>query len=322
MRVITALASLLCRKRSVMVMTYMAERWKITVVLAFLLLVAGLACVGNLRAQLKEDEVDFEVLATVVAQTGKDCCLWNMAAKYYGDPYEWAFLQEVNKIPNEKRISIGTVIYIPKKPLKMVGKAPEVSEVPEVDKLKKEISLLKKKNKECADKLKKSNAEKNKLAKQLRECKAAKAAPARKALRDCETKNKKLVQDLKKLEAEKKRVGGEIEELEAKNRRLARGMREKDADMEDLEGKMRRARRECEEELSRKNRHIEELEIALSKCRRELEGLESKRGKMMEHHEKEAPRGLKKLKAADHRSLIAAVAIALVGSIIWIAASD
>jgi hypothetical protein len=297
----------------------MAERWKITVVLAFLLLVAGLACVGNLRAQLKEDEVDFEVLATVVAQTGKDCCLWNMAAKYYGDPYEWAFLKEVNKIPDEKRISVGTVIYIPKKPLKKVETVPEVSEV---DKLKKEIGLLKKKNKECADELKKCNAEKNKLAKQLRECKAAKAAPGRKALRDCEAKNRQLAQNLKKLEAEKKRVGGEIEELEAKNRRLARAMREKDADLEDLEGRVRRARRECEEELSRKNRRIEELEIALSKCRRELEELESKHCKKEQPCEREAPRGLKKLKAADQRSLIAAVAIALVGSIIWIAASD
>ena len=104
-------------------MIYMTERWRITGVLAFLLLVAGLACVGSLRAQLKKEEVDFEVLATVTAQKGKDCCLWNMAAQYYGDPYEWPFLKEVNKIPNEKRISIGTVIYIPKKPLKKIKAA-------------------------------------------------------------------------------------------------------------------------------------------------------------------------------------------------------
>jgi prefoldin subunit 5 len=297
----------------------MAERWKITVALAFLLLLASLACVGNLRAQLKKEEVDFEVLATVVAQKGKDCCLWNMAAKYYGDPYEWSFLKEVNKIPNERKISIGTVVYIPKKPLKKVEK---VSEVSDVDKLKKEISLLKKKNEECADKLKNCNAEKNKLAKQLRECKAAKAAPGRKALRDCEAKNKELMQNLEKLEAEKRRVGADIEELEAKNRRLARAMREKDDEIEDIEARTRRARRECEEELDRKNRRIEELESALGRCRRELEELESKRGEMMEHHaEMMKPPKAEPCKK-NPRSLIAAVAIALVGSIIWIASED
>jgi hypothetical protein len=224
----------------------MTERWKATGVLAFLLLVAGLACVGGLRAQLKKEEVDFEVLATVVAQEGKDCCLWNMAAQYYGDPYEWTFLQEVNKIPNERKISIGTVIYIPKKPLKKVEAVAAEEEVPEVDELKKEIARLKKRNRDCANNLKKCNTEKNKLAKQLRECKAAKAAPARKVLRDCEAKNKKLAADLKKLEAEKKRTGADIKGLEAKNRRLTKAMKEKDADIEELEGRARRAQRECE----------------------------------------------------------------------------
>jgi hypothetical protein len=62
--------------------------------------------------------------------------------------------------------------------------------------------------------------------------------------------------------------------------------------------------------------------MALSRCRRELEELESKRGKMMEHHRemKEPPvMGRPPCEEKNPRSLIAAVAIALVGSIIWIA---
>jgi predicted RNase H-like nuclease (RuvC/YqgF family) len=295
----------------------MIERLKITVVLAFLLLVAGLACVGSLRAQLKKEEVDFEVLATVTAQKGKNCCLWNMAAKYYGDPYEWSLLKEVNKIPDERKIAVGTVVYIPKKPLKKIEAEEKVSEV---DKLMKEISLLKKKNRDCANNLKKCNAEKSKLAKQLRQCKAAKAAPARKVLRDCEAKNKKLMADLKKLEAEKKRVGADIKELNAKNRRLTRAMKEKDDNIEELEGRARRAHRECEEELARKNRRIEELELALDRCHRELEELEAERVEVMEKKKmKEPPKLARPPCEVEHRSLIAAVAIALVGSIIWIA---
>jgi len=306
-------------------MTYMAERWKMTVLLAFLVLAAGLACVGTLRAQIKESEVDFEVLAKVVTAEGQNCCLWNMASKYYGDPYEWTFLKEVNKIPNERRISKGTVIYIPKKPLKKVG------QVSEVDELKKEISLLKKKGEECANKLKECEDEKAKLAKALEECKSKGAAPGRKALKECEAKNKKLMEDLRKLEAENHRLGADLEEMEAKNRRLARAAKDKDAEIEELEAHMRRMRRraeECEEELARRDRRIGELESDLKKCHDELAKLEEecrglrRHGKLPCEEEKpckEPPKMHYKPGPVNQRSLIAAVAIAIVGSIIWIA---
>lgn len=316
-------------------MTYTFSRWKTTVVLAFLLLVAGLACIGSLQAQLKESEVDFEVLATVVAQKGKDCCLWNMAAKYYGDPYKWSIIKDVNKIPNEKTISLGTVVYIPKLPLEKVAK------VSEIDKLKKEISLLKKKNEDCANKLKKSEAANKRLAKQLKDCKAKKVAP--KGMADCEKKVKALTQSLNKLKAENRKLKGhlgDIEEMEDKNRRLARNMKEKDEQLEEMEDKARRMRRDCEDEMHRKERRIEELEHSLNKLRQENEELRADhhrrdmdRDKHEDMHKREKQKPIKAVPApypcsnapksdadANSRSMIAAVAIAIVGSIVWMAA--
>jgi len=313
--------------------TFTFSRMKITVVLASLLLVAGLACIGSLQAQLKESEVDFEVLATVVAQKGKDCCLWNMAAKYYGDPYKWNILKDVNKIPNEKTISTGTVIYIPKLPLEKVAK------VSEIDKLKEEISLLKKKNDECAEKLKKTEAENGRLAKQLKECKNRKM-PA-KEMGDCEEKIKKLARGIDELEAENRKLKGELEELEGRNGRLARNMKEKDDQLEEMEDNARRARRDCEDEMHRKERRIEELENDLRKSRQEMEELQADRRRRDMDRDRDRPEEMRKpekqqpIKAvpapypcsnapksegdAGSRSMIAAAAIAVVGSIIWIA---
>jgi uncharacterized protein YukE len=282
--------------------------------IVFLLLLTGLACVGSLRAQLKKEEVDFEVLATVTAVPGIDCCLWNMAAKHYGDPYKWEILKDVNKIPNERRIATGTVIYIPVLPLKKVEEKPETLEPSELDLLKKQVNDLKKKNREC-------EAKRKQLAKALEDCKkrTKKMADQAKALRKCQDENKKLKARLKKLQNE--------------NRKLAKANKDKDATIDELEGRlgeMKGALRRCEEELeealAKKDRHIEELEEELHKCRRELEEIEIaqkvKQELMMEKHvvpcKREPPHLGKKEYKKDDRALVAAVAIAIVGSLIWI----
>ena len=295
-------------------MTYVTRRWSLAMLIVFLLLVTGLPFVGSLRAQLKEEEVDFEVLATVTAMSGKDCCLWNMAAKYYGDPYKWTILQEVNKVPNERRISKGTVIYIPVLPIKKKIEEPEKPKEPsEIDLMREEISHLRKKNEDC-------EAKNKELAKALEDCKkrVKKMAGQAKALKKCRQENKELK--------------GRLEELEGRNRELAKAMKEKDGIIEELEGRLREmkgALRRCEEELEKamaqKNRHIEELESELRKCRRELEEIESaqmakKHKHMMEPEvcKREPPRLGRAEYHKDDRALVAAVAIAIVGSLIWI----
>jgi predicted RNase H-like nuclease (RuvC/YqgF family) len=282
--------------------------------IVFLLLLTGLACVGSLRAQLKKEEVDFEVLATVTAVPGIDCCLWNMAAKHYGDPYKWTILKDVNKIPNERRIATGTVIYIPVLPLKKVEEKPEKPEPSELDLLKKQVNSLKKKNREC-------EAKRKQLAKALEDCKkrAKRMAGQAKALRKCQDENKKLKARLKKLQNE--------------NRKLAKANKEKDGTIDELEGRLREmkgALRRCEEELekalAKKDRHIEELEEELHKCRRKLEEIEIaqkvKQELMMKKHvgpcKRQPPHLGKKEYKKDDRALVAAVAIAIVGSLIWI----
>jgi len=281
--------------------------------IVFLLLITGLACVGSLRAQLKKEEVDFEVLATVTAMPGMDCCLWNMAAKHYGDPYKWTVLKDVNRISNERRISKGTVIYIPVLPIKKVGEPEKPGEPSELELLNRKLEA---KNKEVNN-LKKKNKE---LAKALQDCKkrVKKMADQAKALKKCRDESKKLKNRLKKLQGE--------------NRKLAKANKDKDATIDEFEGRLREmegALRRCEEELemamAKKNRHIEELESELHKCRRELEEIQSaqmaKKHKHMKPEvrcKKEPPHLGKKEYKKDDRALVAAVAIAIVGSLIWI----
>ena len=104
-------------------MTYIAERWKLAVVMVLSLLLTGLTCVGISRAQIKEADVDFEVLATVTMVKGDT--LWDLAQKYYNDPYGWDRILKMNRIPDERRISIGTVIYIPVEDAKRIVKEVE-----------------------------------------------------------------------------------------------------------------------------------------------------------------------------------------------------
>jgi uncharacterized protein YukE len=293
-------------------MIYATRRWNVAMLIVFLLLLTGLACVGSLRAQLKKEEVDFEVLATVTAMSGKDCCLWNMAAKHYGDPYKWTILKEVNKIPNERRISKGTVIYIPVLPIKKVGEPEKPGEPSELELLNRKLEA---KNKEVKD-LQKENEE---LAKALQDCKkrVKKMADQAKALKKCREENKKLKNRLKKLQNE--------------NRKLAKANEDKDATINKLEDQLREMKgdlRRCEEELemamAKKDRHIEELESELRKCRRELEEIE--KAQMAKHKcmvkpevcKREPPRLGRDEYHKDDRALVAAVAIAIVGSLIWI----
>lgn len=279
------------------------ERWKMAVVIALSLLLAGLACVGSSRAQIKKEDVDFEVLATVTAVKGDT--LWELAQKYYDDPLRWKIIMDLNRIPDERRIPIGTVIYIPIEDAKRIAK--------QVD---EEIRERKIGIKEDSADLKKLQDEVASLKKKLQDCEAENKRLA-KALKECRAKNKKLTQALKEKDAiikeqeamiaakdaTNKELRAMLEELKATVAKIGEGRAarsEKDMLIEDLESKIRRQRRE-----------IEELEEVRSKLRAKIEEAEKKTWV-----EKQPPKPV--ARKADPRARVAAVAIALVGSILWI----
>jgi chaperonin cofactor prefoldin len=303
-------------------MTFIIRRLKVPALLLFLLLVIGLACVGNLCAQLKKDQVDFEVLTTVTAEKGYNCCLWNMAEKHLGDYRQWKCIAELNKIPNERKISVGTVVYIPAKCKK--GYVEKPAEKPAA------VNELQAKLDDCMAKLKACEDEKEKLAKALDECKkAAKMMGDMDALKKCEAERNELAEALenckKKGEPNKKMRGlkQELEECDAKMQRLTRAMKDKDATIDELEAKLRRARAEAGDQeaamgrVREKERRISELEKQLQECRERPEG---ERGREKPVAGERPPKPVKG-ECKSSRSFVAAMAIALVGSIVWIGTS-
>lgn len=292
-------------------MTYIIGRWRMTAILVSLLLLAELACVGTLRAQLKEGEVDFEYMAKITVEKGNKQSLWNLAMEYYKNPLEWTYIKEMNKIPNERSIPIGTVVYIPVRDAKKIVKKADV----EIEKmnateqaLRDEIAKLKAELERCKEENKKCEAEREKLAN---------------ALRECEGKVKRLTKALEECEASVKKKDATIAELRAmlENVKNALDKMKKDSDLLAQESEMRTAaqRKRLEE--------MESLEAQLRRCRREVEELEAERNRlraqiaqleqaaMMKPAEPMKPMK----KKADEKSMVAAIAIMLVGSIIWIA---
>jgi len=99
----------------------------------------GLAYVDILYSQIKKEDIDFDVLATVVMVKGDT--LWELAEKYYENPYIWKIIMERNRIPDDRRIPVGTVIYIPVEDAKSIVKKVEK----EIEsKLEKQIRFLSK----------------------------------------------------------------------------------------------------------------------------------------------------------------------------------
>jgi type I site-specific restriction-modification system R (restriction) subunit len=279
-------------------MMYMVERWKMAAVLVLSLLLAGLAYVGVSRAQIKEEDVDFEVMATVTMKKGDSLSV--LAKKYYGDPLKWPLIKDMNKIPNEARIPVGTVIYIPVKDAKRIVKKVEAEivekKVAEEDlsakiaKLQEELRGLKEKSKECED-------EKERLSKELKDKDAS----------------------VKDLEGMLDNVKAALDKMEDKTAKT-------EAELEAQAREMRAAVKKREEELSQaeeaKDKELQELRSELSRCRGDMARLEALRDELMakiREAEAVAVKRPRKPVSAERRSTVAAIAIALVGSIIWIA---
>jgi len=296
----------------------MTEGRKVAILLVLSLLLTGLACVGNVRAQLRKDEVDFEYLA-VVKVDDPNGYLWNLAQKYYNNPLQWKYIMEMNKIPNERRIRKGTVIYIPVKDAKKIVKVVEaqIEEKKVVEKdISSELEMLRAELRELKEKAD-NCAEKNRQLSRALEEKDAVIAEKNALLAEKDAAIKDLQAMLDSLKGAVDRVKTEAE-IEGQRQKLRA-----EASEAEFEAQLREAK-------SSQRRHIEELESELDKCRRERERLEMARDELMakikraemagdKPMEHMKPRKPMKKEEKDPRSMIAAVAIALVGSIIWIA---
>lgn len=286
-------------------MRFMTEGWKVAILLVLSLLLTGLACVGNVRAQLRKDEVDFEYL-DVVKVDDPNGYLWNLAKKYYNNPLQWKYIMEMNKIPNERRIRKGTVIYIPVKDAKKIVKIVE-AQIEEKKVVEKDLS-----------------SELEMLRAELRELKEK--------ADDCAEKNRRLSMALEEKDALLAEKDAAIKDLQAMLDSLKGAVDRVKAEAE-IEGQRQKLRAEASEAefeaqlrevKSSQRRHIEELESQLDKCRRERERLEMARDELMAKIKRAEMAGDKpmiprKREEKDSRSMVAAVAIALVGSIIWMA---
>jgi DNA repair exonuclease SbcCD ATPase subunit len=284
-------------------MTYIAGRWKMAVVLVLLLLLAGLTYVGSSLAQIAKEEVDFEILDTVVVTKDADTRLWNLAQKYYGNPLKWTLIKDMNRIPNEKTIPEGTVIYIPveeaKRIVKKVEEEIQEKKVVEVD-LSKELEMLRKELRACQEKNKELEAKNKRLSKMLED-------------RDATIKKKEAT--IRDLEGMLDNVKAAMDKMKA----------DTEAELEAQAQEMRAAARNVKERESRAESQVEELEAKLRQQRRDIEQLEMARDELRarirqaELTPKKPPMPVKK--PSDPRSRVAAVAIALVGAIIWVASN-
>ncbi len=101
---------------------YVVQNRKTVLALVLSVLLASLTCVADLRAQIREDEVDFQTLATVTYQNGNS--LWSLAEKYYGNPRLWPLISDMNRISDESDIPVGARIHIPVRGARRVSKKP------------------------------------------------------------------------------------------------------------------------------------------------------------------------------------------------------
>ena len=282
---------------------YATGRWKMKVIVMMLsLLLTGLASVGSLRAQIKKADVDFEYIEAYTMKSGDT--LAKLAAKYYSDPNKWQIIKEKNKIPNETRIRVGTVIYVPSlEPKKVVVKPPEE------EKVEKEIIERKVVVDEMAAKLAESQKELERFKAEYNTCLA---------------QNKELTESLSQKDAK-------IADLEAKIKNFVDTVKAQ-SELEDQLKEMRTAARataERREELGKqaaelqssikvKEERIVELEAKLKQSQGDLSKLEAENKDLKAKAEKEKKPVAPK-RVSDPRARVAAIAIALVGSIIWMA---
>jgi len=279
---------------------------KIIFIMLLAILLTGLISVGSLRAQLKKEQVDFEYMAAVTMKSGD--VLWNLAEQYYKDPMRWKYIADKNKIANERRIPVGTVVYIPVEDAKKIAK--ETEKVIEAKKVAVDESALKlaELQKEL-DRIKKDYegllAKINELTNSLKEKDAL--------IAELQDKNNALAKELEaqsELEARLEDMRVATKSTAERRDELSGVLREKDAAIAEKEARIA----DMEWKLKQAQSEIGKYEEASKELRMKIEQAEKNKVSM-----KEEARYAKAKHVSDPRSRVAAIAIALVGSIIWMA---
>lgn len=275
---------------------------KIFVVVLLSIFLTGFVSVG-LHALLKEKPDWPHVEVTMK----KGDVLWNLAQEYYKDPLKWKVIAEKNKIvppPAERKIPIGAVIYVPIEDAQKIAK--ETEKVVEAKKVAVDENALK---------ITELQNELDRLKKEYENCLANMKAMTD-ALKDkdaliaeLEAKIKALNDELaaqSELEARLEDMRVAAKSTAERKDELSGVLKEKDAAIADKEARIA----EMEWKLKQSQSDISRLESANSELKMKIEKAES--------GEEVAVKSKAKF-ASDPRARIAAMAIALVGSIIWMA---
>ena len=277
---------------------------KITLVLLLAIFLTGLISVGSLRAQLKKEEVNFEYMAAVTIKSGDT--LSKLAGQYYKDPMRWKYIADMNKIRNERRIPIGTVVYIPIEDAKKIAK--ETEKVIEAKKvavdestlklaeLQKELDRIKKEYEGCLAKI-------NDLMNTLKEKDALIVE-----LQDKISALDKQIEAQAELEARLEDMRIAAKSTAERKDELSGSLKEKDAAIAEKEARIA----DMEWKLKQSQSEVSKYEEANKELKMKIEQAENNKASM-----EERPSRAKHV--SDSRSRIAAMAIALVGSIIWMA---
>lgn len=274
---------------------------KIFVVVLLSIFLTGFVSVGGLRALLKEKPDWPHVEVTMK----KGDVLWNLAQEYYKDPLKWKTIAEKNKIvppPAERRIPIGAVIYVPIEDAQKIAK--ETEKVVEAKKVAVDETALK---------MAELQAELDRLKKEYENCLAN-----MKAMTDALKDRDALIAEL---EAKIKALNDELaaqSELEARLEDMRIAAKSTAERKDELSGVLK----EKDAIIADKEARIAEMEWKLKQSQADISRLESANNELKMRIEKVEKEGSIKGKtkyASDPRARIAAMAIALVGSIIWMA---
>jgi septal ring factor EnvC (AmiA/AmiB activator) len=274
---------------------------KILVVVLLSVFLTGFASVGSLRALLKEKPDWPHVEVTMK----KGDVLWNLAKEYYKDPLKWKIIAEKNGIvppPAERRIPIGAVIYVPIEDAEKIAK--ETEKVVEAKKVAVDEAALK-------------------LAELQKELDRIK-----KEYEDCLARMKEMTDALKERDAVIAELESKIGELD----KQLQAQSELEARLEDMrvaaksgaagKDELMNALKEKDASIAEKESRISEMEWKLKNNQADISRLEAANAELKARIEKAEKMEPEKPKfVSDPRARIAAMAIALVGSIIWMSSN-
>lgn len=274
---------------------------KILVVVLLSVFLTGFASVGSLRALLKEKPDWPHVEVTMK----KGDVLWNLAQEYYKDPLKWKIIAEKNRItppPAERRIPIGAVIYVPIEDAQKI--AQETEKVVEAKKVAVDETALK-------------------LAEIQKELDRIK-----KEYEDCLGRMKDMTDALKERDAIIAELEGKIKDLD----RQLQAQSELEARLEDMrvaaksssagKDELANALKEKDAAIAEKESRIAELEWKMRSSKEDISRLEAANAELKARIDRAVVEPAKPTFVSDPRARIAAMAIALVGSIIWMASAD